>query len=61
MLDIRNDAGKTKAGICITTDKFEKLLPNKTQKIIVKSVLFEIAKLLKNISRLRYRLPRFIA
>ena len=45
----KEDAGNTKAGICITTDRFVKLLPNKTQKIIVKSVLFEIAKLLKKI------------
>ncbi len=45
----KEDAGNTKAGVCITTDRFVKLLPNKTQKIIVKSVLFEIAKLLKKI------------
>ena len=48
MLDIK-DAANTKAGICITTDRFAKLFPNKTQKIIVKKVLFEIAKLLKKI------------
>tara|TARA_Y100000768_G_scaffold216089_1_gene162866 strand:- start:290 stop:1267 length:978 start_codon:yes stop_codon:yes gene_type:complete len=45
----KEDAGNTKAGICITTDRLVNLLPNKTQKIIVKSVLFEMAKLLKKI------------
>ena len=53
----KDDASNTKAGICITTDRFVKLLPNKTQKIIVKSVLFEIAKLLKKIYPDRYRYP----
>ncbi len=37
----------TKASFCITTEKLEKFLPTHTQKIIVKKVLFELAKVLK--------------
>jgi len=37
----------TKASFCITTEKLEKFLPINTQKIIVKKVLFELAKVLK--------------
>ena len=37
----------TKASFCITTEKLEKFLPTQTQKIIVKKVLFELAKVLK--------------
>ena len=40
-------AFKTKASFCITTEKLEKFLPNSTEKIIVKEVLFELAKVLK--------------
>ena len=39
----------TKANICITTKKLEKFLPSKTEKIIVKNVLFELALILKKI------------
>ena len=42
-------AQNTKASYCITTEKLEKFLPNTTKKIIVKSVLFELAKVLKKI------------
>ena len=38
---------KTKASFCITTEKLKDLLPRSTQKIIVKNVLFELAKALK--------------
>ncbi len=37
----------TKASFCITTEKLEKFLPASTKKIIVKKVLFELAKVLK--------------
>ena len=40
-------AATTKASYCITTKKLEKFLPNTTEKIIVKNVLFELAKILK--------------
>ena len=40
-------ANNTKASVCITTDKLEKFLPKKIEKIIVKKVLFELAKTLK--------------
>ena len=40
-------ANSTKASVCITTDKLEKFLPKKIEKIIVKNVLFELAKTLK--------------
>ena len=40
-------AAKTKASACITTDKLKVFLPNSVQKIIVKNVLFELAKALK--------------
>ena len=38
---------KTKASFCITTEKLEKFLPSSIEKIIVKKVLFELAKALK--------------
>ena len=40
-------AQDTNASFCITTKKLEKFLPNKLEKIIVKNVLFELAKVLK--------------
>ena len=40
---------KTKASFCITTEKLKKFLPNSTEKIIVKNVLFELAKVLKEL------------
>ena len=43
------DAFKTKALYCITTKELEKFLPIKTEKIIVKNVLFELARILKKI------------
>ena len=43
------EASKTKALYCITTKELEKFLPKKTQKIIVKNVLFELARILKKI------------
>ena len=42
-------AQKTKASACITSEKLEKYLPSKTQRIIVKNVLFELSKTLKTI------------
>ncbi len=43
----KDDAQNTKASFCITTEKLEKFLPSKTQKIIVKNVLYELANVLK--------------
>ncbi len=40
-------ASTTKASFCITTKKLEKFLPKEVEKIIVKNVLFELAKILK--------------
>ena len=40
---------KTRAGACITTSKLEKYLPSKIEKIIVKNVLLELARILKKI------------
>ena len=48
-INYKNYAIKTKAGACITNSKLEKYLPNKINKIIVKNVLFELAKALKKI------------
>ena len=45
----KNFAQKTKAGACITTKELEKFLPDSIQKIIVKNVLFDLAKTLKKI------------
>ena len=39
----------TKASACITTEKISKFLPKTTEKIIVKNVLFELAKTIKTI------------
>ncbi len=43
----KSDALNTKASFCITTKKLEKFLPKRIKKIIVKNVLFELAKVLK--------------
>ena len=43
----KNDAMKTKAGACITTNKLSNFLPKNVEKIVVKNVLFELAKILK--------------
>ena len=45
----KSDALNTKASFCITTSKLEKFLSKSTEKIIVKNVLFELAKVLKKI------------
>ena len=45
----KSHAKNTKALYCITTLKLEKYLPPSTEKIIVKNVLFELAKVLKKI------------
>ena len=45
----KNLAINTKASFCITTQKLEKFLPKKIDRIIVKNVLFELAKVLKAI------------
>ena len=42
----KSDALVTKATYCITTKKLEKFLPKGVEKIIVKNVLFELAKVL---------------
>ena len=43
----RNLASQTKASACITTKKLKQYLPNNTSKIIVKNVLFELARTAK--------------
>ena len=45
----KHEALKTKASYCITTQKLEKFLPQSIEKIIVKNVLFELAKVVKKI------------
>mgnify|MGYP001195301687 CR=1 FL=1 len=42
-------AEKTKAGACITTERLEKFLPNSLQKIIVKNVFLELARVVNAI------------
>mgnify|MGYP001379541755 CR=1 FL=1 len=42
-------AQKTSAGACLTTNKIKDFLPQKTVKIVVKNVLFELSKILKKI------------
>ena len=44
----KDDAKKTKAGACITTDKLQNLLPKSVQ-IIVKNVLYQLANTLSKI------------
>ena len=43
----KDDILKTKASVCITSTKLEKFLPNQITKIIVKNVLFELARVTK--------------
>ncbi len=43
----KNDAIKTKGGACLTTFQLNKYLPKHVERIIVKNVLFELAKILK--------------
>jgi|TARA_B100000767_G_C19738771_1_gene525155 UDP-3-O-[3-hydroxymyristoyl] glucosamine N-acyltransferase len=43
-LDYKKDASKTKASYCITTEKLKEILPASCEKIIVKNVLYELAK-----------------
>ena len=45
----KEQAQNTKASFCLTTQKLEKFLPKNTKGIIVKNVLFELAKILKEI------------
>ena len=45
----KTEAENTKAGTCITLDQYSKFLPKNTQKIIVKNVLLELAKVLKKL------------
>ena len=45
----KSHASTTKASYCITTKKLEKFLPKTVERIIVKNVLFELAKVLKKI------------
>ena len=40
----REDATNTQASYCLTTEKLKKFLPKKIKIIVVKNVLFEIAK-----------------
>ena len=43
------DAGSTKATSCITTEKLEKFLPKRINKIIVKNVFFELSQVINKI------------
>ena len=43
----KSHASITKASYCITTERLEKFLPKEVERIIVKNVLFELAKVLK--------------
>ena len=43
----KSHASTTKASYCITTERLEKFLPKEVERIIVKNVLFELAKVLK--------------
>ena len=45
----KNQAKNTKASLCITTSKLSQDLPNSLEKIVVKNVLLELAKVLKQI------------
>ncbi len=45
----KSEAEKTKAGVCLTTEKLEKFLPQNTEKIIVKNVLYTLALILKKL------------
>ena len=47
-LRYKNDAQNTKGSVCITTDNLKNYLPKQTDKVIVKNVLLELAKVLKN-------------
>ena len=48
-LKYKDQAYNTKAGICLTTEKLKKFLPEETEKIIVKNVLLELSKLLRKV------------
>ena len=48
LIKYKSQAVSTRATYCITTEKLKKFLPAKTEKIIVKNVLFELARVLKN-------------
>ena len=48
-IDYKINAEKTKAAACVTTKNLEQYLPKKCLKIIVKNVLFSIAKITKKI------------
>jgi len=45
----KQDIIKTKANVCITSEKLGKFLPNSIKKIIVKNVLFELARVTKTL------------
>ena len=47
-LKYKQDIIKTKANVCITSEKLGKFLPNSIKKIIVKNVLFELARVTKH-------------
>ena len=45
----KSDISKTKALVCITTNKLKNFIPNQIQTVIVKNVLFELALIIKKI------------
>ncbi len=48
-LRYKDEAQNTKGSVCITTDNLKDYLPKQTNKVLVKSVLLELAKVLKKI------------
>ena len=48
-INYKSEAITTKASYCITTEKLVKFLPKFTKAIVVKNVLFELAKIIKKI------------
>ena len=48
-INYKENALKTKASACITNSNLEKYLPSSTEKIIVKHVLFDLAKSIKTL------------
>ena len=56
----KEQAINTKASFCITTQKLEKFLPKETKKIIVKNVLFELAKVLKKFIQMQIQIIQIL-
>ena len=59
-LDYKKVAENTRAAACITKESLTHFLPKKCQKIIVKSVLYELAKVVQNFIHLRISIFQMI-